>query len=59
MTRAITETAGSSQEVSTAVETTAQGAVRTSEAALEGLDASRDLAGHAAALKGLIAAFRY
>jgi len=59
MTRAITETAGSSAEVSTAVETTARVASSTSEGALAGLGASKDLAGHAAGLKALVDAFRY
>jgi methyl-accepting chemotaxis protein len=59
MTRAITETAGSSAEVSSALETTARVAVTTSEGALSGLDASRELASHAAGLKSLVDAFRY
>jgi methyl-accepting chemotaxis protein len=59
MTRAITETAGGSAEVSTAVETTARVAVSTSEGALAGLDSSRRLAERAAGLKALVDTFRY
>ena len=59
MTRAITETAGSSAEVSTAVETTAAVAVSTSEGAAAGLGASQHLAERAAGLKALVDTFRY
>jgi len=59
MTRAITETAGGSAEVTTAAQTAAQTAASTAEDAQAGLTASRDLAGHAADLKTLVEAFRY
>jgi methyl-accepting chemotaxis protein len=59
MTRAITETAGGSAEVTTAAQTAAQVAGTTAEDAQAGLVASRELAGHAAELKTLVEAFRY
>jgi methyl-accepting chemotaxis protein len=59
MTRAITETAGGSAEVTTAAQTAAQTAASTAEDAQAGLTASRDLAGHAADLKTLVEAFHY